>query len=80
LIDKMARVVREFIGGEKVYINGRKHDVRFDGPAVEQRPEVGFDVIPKLQYNILIEVSENIADRESVNLLSEVTIDAEPLE
>ncbi len=80
LIDKMARVVRELLGGEKLYINGRKHRIRFDGPAVEQRPEVGFDIIPKLQYNILIEVSENIAERKSVNLLSAVSVDVEPVE
>lgn len=80
LIDKMARIVRELIGGEKIYINGRKHDIRFDGPAVEQRPQVGFDIIPKLQYNCIIEVSENIAARETIPIVSTVTVEVEPEE
>lgn len=78
LIDKMARIVREFIGAELTWINGRKNDAQFDGPAIEQRPEVGFDIIPKLQYNFVIEIYENIAERKSVNLLSNVNLAVEP--
>jgi hypothetical protein len=80
LIDKMARIVREFISCEKTWINGRKNDAKFDGPAVEQRPQVGFDIIPKLQYNFIIEVSENRVAREAVNIFQNATVTVEPRE
>lgn len=63
LIDKMTRSVRKMIGREILWINGRKHNIGYAGEPVEQRPEVGFDIVHKVQYNFTVEVKENIFDR-----------------
>lgn len=66
LIDIMARVVRRFIAKETLWINGRKHEIYFSGPALEVKPISGIDFIPKVQYSLDVEVKENINDRQAV--------------
>jgi hypothetical protein len=66
LIDIMTRVVRVLAAGEKLWINGRKHDIYFTGTPIELRPTQGIDIISKIQYSIDVEVKENINDRQAV--------------
>lgn len=66
LIDIMTRVVRFLAAGEKLWINGRKHDVYFTGAPIELSPSQGIDIISKVQYSIDVEVKENINEREAV--------------
>lgn len=80
LIDKMTRIVRKLIAQEILWINGRRHDIYFGGAPVEQRPEVGFDIIQKVQYTFTVEVKENIYDRVAVPKVTAQTITVTPTE
>jgi hypothetical protein len=63
LLEKMSQVVRNFIARESLWINGRRHDIFFSSIATEQKPALGFDIIPKIQYSLTVEIRENINDR-----------------
>ena len=63
LLEKLAQVVRKFIARESLWINGRRHDIFFSGTSIEQRPTIGIDIIPKIQYSMTVEVRENINNR-----------------
>ena len=66
LIDIMTRNVRRSIEREILWINGRRHDVTFGGAPTELSPPQGVDIIPKVQYTMMVEVFENIFDRVTV--------------
>lgn len=80
LINIMTSVVRQFIAREFMWINGRRHDIYFDGSPVENIPGNGIDYIPRVQYSISIEVKENINQRQSVAATTTINFDAEPQE
>jgi hypothetical protein len=63
LIDKMARTVRKWIARHELWVNGRKHEIILEGSPVEQEIVTGIDILPKLQYNFVVESKENIFDR-----------------
>lgn len=66
LIMFMAKVVRRFIARESLWINGRRHYIFFAGPPIEQKPTLGIDIIPKMQYSISVDLRENIYNRVTV--------------
>lgn len=63
---KISAIVRKWIGKEILWINGRKHDIDPIGPAVEVRPTEGINIIPKNQYNMAVNVVENMFDRRNI--------------
>jgi hypothetical protein len=66
LIDKMSRSIRKWISRQELWVNGRKHEIILEGTPIEQEIVTGIDILPKLQYNFIVESKENIFDR--VNL------------
>ena len=80
LIDIMTRVVRFLAAGEKLWINGRKHDVYFTGAPTELSPTQGIDIISKVQYSIDVEVKENINERQAVPVTTTINTTITPVE
>ena len=80
LIDIMTRVVRQFIAREILWINGRRHDISFAGPPIENIPGDGIDYIPRVQYSMIVEVKENINQRQSVPVTTTINLTVEPQE
>lgn len=70
----LARIVRDFIGREYLYINGRKHRIEFNGGAVETTPTEPYDLIPKVLYRGTIEIREDIWQRTVLPLTETITI------
>lgn len=67
LLDYMARAVRRFISQESLWVNGRRHDVSFSGPASELPPNpAGIEYMAQVQYSFDVEVKENINERVAV--------------
>lgn len=56
------RIVRWMLGGNRLWINGRAHDIEFDQPPVETEPQ-GTDVIAQVQYTLRVSVREERARR-----------------
>lgn len=77
LIDIMTRAVRVFIAQEMLWINGRRHDIFFSGPAVESPTTSGIDYIPKVQYSFDVEIEEQINDRQAVPATTTISIPVE---
>ena len=66
LIAIMSKAVRDFCGNRILWINGRKHELFFNQTPVETRAMEGIDIIPKIQYQINVEVIEQIAPAENL--------------
>lgn len=75
LIEKMAQVIRKLIARESLWINGRYHYTFFAGAPVEQKPTLGIDIIPKMQYSMTVDIRENIHDRITVPKTSVIDLD-----
>jgi hypothetical protein len=59
----MGRIVRRFMAQNRVWINGRAHDVEYPDDAVYLEPKEGVVNIPKLQYELDVEIHEERAAR-----------------
>ncbi|GAH18300.1 unnamed protein product, partial [marine sediment metagenome] len=66
LIDTMSRAVRKLIGGEILWINGRRHDIDYSGSPILQNPTAGIDIVSKIQYSLKVEVKEHMNVRVTV--------------
>lgn len=77
MIAEMSEYVRRVIAGEIVWINGRKHDIVWDGPGIETRPVLAVDTIGKVQYNATIEIIEDINERVIQPITTTVNVTAE---
>lgn len=66
LIMNMSKAIRRFIALESLWVNGRRHDIFFNGPAVESESQSGIDYIPHVQYGLSVEIKEKLNDRVSV--------------
>lgn len=64
LLAIMSKAVRDFLGNELIWVNGRRHEIDFPSPATETKPAQGVDIIPKIQYQMNVEVIEIIAPAE----------------
>ena len=61
-----SRRVRDFIAGENLWLNGRRYRITFDGsPSFVEQTE-STNEIPKVQYQMSIEIYEDIFERESL--------------
>jgi len=81
LIAVMTKAIRDFIGNELIWINGRKHEIDFNGAPTETRPPQGIDIIPKVQFQMTIEVIEQLAEAEelvkTIDITSNINISGE---
>lgn len=74
----LSQAVRWWLGGNTVWINGRKHGYDFTIAPVAVEAETGVEQLPKIQYTVEIEVREERAmrsrqaDTEVINLDVEV--------
>jgi len=66
IMEHITKIVRHFIGRKKVYINGRKFHLEFDGSPVLQEPTEHIDIIPKIQYPAMLELKEDVWQRTSL--------------
>lgn len=73
LIAIMTKAVRNFVGNEVVWINGRRHEIDFNGAPTEARVSQGIDIIPKVQFQITIEVIEQLAQAEDLVETTDIT-------
>ena len=72
-IAELTKMVRQLLQPEKLWISGRKHDMRFEETSIEMEPTEGIRHIPKVQYTLIVEVQEDIHARET--LVNTTTID-----
>lgn len=62
-LQKCHEVVRKAIAKKIVWIDGKRFRMDFVGPATEIEPTEAVDIIPKIQYNVAIEITEELFDR-----------------
>jgi hypothetical protein len=74
LLAVMGNIVKRTIGQRSFYCIGRKVDLEFNGRARELEPTEAFDIVPKVQFIADIVVKEEIYDRESVGITSDVNV------
>ena len=72
-IAELTKMVRQLLQPEKLWISGRKHDMKFEETSIEVEPTEGIKHIPKVQYTLIVEVHEDIHARET--LVNTTTID-----
>ncbi len=70
---ELTKLVRRLLSPEKLWVSGRKHDIRFEETSIEVAPTEGIKHIPKVQYTLIVEVQEDIHARET--LVNTTTID-----
>lgn len=73
LLDKMAHTIRKILGKQRLWVNGRKHEIEYAENPIEIKPAQGIDIIPKVQYTFAVEVEENIYDRATVPKTTSIT-------
>jgi hypothetical protein len=77
LREKMARVIRKWIAKEVLWINGRYHEIYFESKPIEIRGLEGVDIIPKIQYNLKVEIKEDLFSREIIPKTTDINIIAD---
>lgn len=77
LIDKLTRAIRRMISRKVLWINGRGHEIHFEGPPEETFPSSGIDIIPKVTYNAWVETNEARYDRVQFPLAADPIITVE---
>lgn len=81
LIAIMTKAIRDFVGNQLFWLNGRKHEIDFNGAPTETRVPQGIDIIPKVQFQITLEVIEQLAQAEdlvkTVDITSNINISGE---
>gem|GEM_PF-4842603 len=63
LIAQMNRVIRTMIAREFIWVNNKKIDIKPSGPSTYVDPIEGYNEIPKIQYELNLEVKEELWDR-----------------
>ena len=66
MIAYMSQIVRAMIAREHTWINGKRVDIVNGGPSVFIDPVQGYNMIPKIQYLMSMEVKEETYDRETL--------------
>lgn len=58
LISKIARAVKKYVSTETAWINGRKHEVGYEGAPIETQPPQGVDIVSSLRIIAIMEYTE----------------------
>jgi len=76
-----SKIVRYFIAREKLWVNGRLYRIYFKGDPVFIEANEYYNQIPKIQYKLMIEIKEDIWQRNSLvkteNLLYNYTVEVQ---
>jgi hypothetical protein len=78
LLAYMSRLVRKWLDTHQLWINGRAYDVDWEEAAVEIEPTESFDVLPKIQYTIYIEIKEELWPRTKKSLAQSASLTLNP--
>lgn len=73
LIAVMTKAIRDFIGNQLFWLNGRKNEIDFNGAPTETRVPQGIDIIPKIQFQMTVEVIEQLAEAEELVKTIDIT-------
>jgi hypothetical protein len=66
LVAIMSLVVRYFIARQYLWLNGRKIEIFSDGASSFIEPTEGYSEIPKVQYNLRLQIREEVFNREAL--------------
>jgi hypothetical protein len=64
LIAEMARAAKRYISAEVAWINGRKHEMAYEGAPIETQPPTGVDIVPSLRIVAIMEYVEQTYEYE----------------
>jgi len=78
LLAVMSRMVRKLMDTHVLWINGKANDIDWESPAVEIAPTESFDIIPKTQYTLMVEIKEEHETRTVFPVKGPATISATP--
>jgi hypothetical protein len=78
IMNFMSKVVRDMIGREVLWINGRKMDLNFTGSPTFIEPKEDYNEIPMIQYTANIELKEDIFTRESLSKVTQTNLNVIP--
>lgn len=67
------KIIRRFLGRKRLYINGRKFFIDFNGAPTLIEPTEHFDIIPKIQYPAILELREEMWQRTSLVKTTTIT-------
>lgn len=74
ILAHLTKIARGFISRKRVYVNGRKMEIKFERPPIETRTTEHFDIIPKVQYHGVLELREEIWQRTSLPITTTMGI------
>jgi hypothetical protein len=78
LLAYMSRLVRKWLDTHQLWINGRAYDVDWEEAAVEIEPTESFDVLPKIQYTIYVEIKEELWPRTKKSIAQSASLTITP--
>jgi hypothetical protein len=73
LLNFMKKVAMIMIGREYIWVNGYKIGVDFQGSPTYIEPVQSYNQIPKIQYVMLLEIKEQIAQRRTLPATTNIT-------
>lgn len=76
----ISEIVRKFVGKRVIWVNGRKVNIEFVGASTELMPTDAYDIIPKIQYPVQVQIREEIYNRITLPKLSTLDVDVNILE
>ncbi len=75
---EMTRIIRAAMSRNTLWINGRRHDIFFNEVPVEQIPTDAFQIVPKVQYTLIVELKETVWARKTRPFAGPATFTATP--
>jgi hypothetical protein len=62
----ISEITRKFLAKETLWINNKKYRMVWEGSPTELMPNEAFDIIPKIQYTLSLEMIEGLYVRQSL--------------
>jgi hypothetical protein len=78
ILMNMSSLIKKFLDTHTLWINGRKNDIDYDVIPIEVEPTSSYDVIPKIQYTINVEVKEELWARRHLPIAGAATLNLTP--
>jgi len=60
ILAQMSRFCRQLMDSHYLWINGRKNDIEWTESGVELEPTDSYDIVPKVQYTLWVEIKEEL--------------------
>jgi hypothetical protein len=77
ILELYATIVRNWISRMKLWVNGRKHNIDFSGPAQHIKPTQGIDLIEKISYTVKVEYNEMFYNRVDIGYTENININVD---